>query len=60
MSNFIIDCLDCDDIVLKDGYKELYKQDQRVCLQFNLLKFDKYGIPQKKQVPHDGRIKNDF
>jgi len=49
MSNFIIDCLDCDDIVLRDGYKELYKQDQHVCLQFNWLKFDKYGIPPKNK-----------
>ena len=49
----------CDDLALKDGYKELYKQDQHICLQFKGLKFDKCGIPQQKQVPHDGRIKND-
>jgi hypothetical protein len=49
MSNLTIDGLVCDDIALETGNNYLYNKNdnKHICIQFEFLKFNKYGIPQK-------------
>jgi hypothetical protein len=49
MTNFVIDGLECDDIDLEAGTNYLYSKTSKrhMCIQFEFLKFNKYGIPQK-------------
>jgi hypothetical protein len=39
----------CDDIALETGNNYLYNKNdsKQICIQFEFLKFNKYGIPQK-------------